>query len=128
METATVTLGAQRVQALDRLILQHGRGSRVELLENALALLEWAITERSAGRILVSWDPVARIAREVFMPILRAFAEVPDFASTVRAQFHREPFPHVWRLDPEVGRRLQEQSFLESTRNDKEALQLRWWV
>jgi hypothetical protein len=46
--------------------------SRKELFNNALTLLQWALKERAAGRIIASIDEKEKKIREIILPILTA--------------------------------------------------------
>lgn len=48
--------------------------TRRELFNNALSLLEWAISERKQGRIIASIDKDEKKVREIVMPILSGFS------------------------------------------------------
>lgn len=61
-------LTEDRVKELDELIERLGLRTRVNLLNEALTLYEWAIHEREAGRIIASVDEKNDRYKEVELP------------------------------------------------------------
>jgi hypothetical protein len=57
-----------KVKELDMLAKRLGFTTRVQLFNSALALFEWAVREREAGRIIASIDEVKQTYKEVDMP------------------------------------------------------------
>ena len=52
-----------------------------DLFNNALTLLEWAINEKKAGRIIVAIDEKNEVFRELVMPILDKAAKLSNSSS-----------------------------------------------
>jgi hypothetical protein len=69
-------LPEEKVSELKKLMEESGIKTRKDLLNNALMLLEWAISERRAGRTIVSVDEKKNRFKEVLMPILSSIARV----------------------------------------------------
>ena len=69
-------LPEEKVSELKKLMEESGIKTRKDLLNNALMLLEWAISERRAGRTIVSVDEKKNRYKEVLMPILSSIARV----------------------------------------------------
>ena len=67
-------LPEEKVAELKKLMEESGIKTRKDLLNNALMLLEWAISERRAGRTIVSVDEKKNRYKEVLMPILSSIA------------------------------------------------------
>jgi hypothetical protein len=67
-------LPEEKVSELKKLMDESGIKTRKDLLNNALMLLEWAISERRAGRTIVSVDEKKNRYKEVLMPILSSIA------------------------------------------------------
>jgi hypothetical protein len=67
-------LPEEKVSELKKLMEESGIKTRKDLLNNALMLLEWAISERRAGRTIVSVDEKKNRYKEVLMPILSSIA------------------------------------------------------
>jgi hypothetical protein len=67
-------LPEDKVSELKKLMEESGIKTRKDLLNNALMLLEWAISERRAGRTIVSVDEKKNRYKEVLMPILSSIA------------------------------------------------------
>jgi hypothetical protein len=67
-------LPEDKVSELKKLMEESGIKTRKDLLNNALMLLEWAISERRAGRTFVSVDEKKNRYKEVLMPILSSIA------------------------------------------------------
>jgi hypothetical protein len=61
-------LTEEKVKELDELIDHLGLKTRVNLLNEALTLYEWAIHEREAGRIIASVDEESDKYKEVELP------------------------------------------------------------
>ena len=64
---------------LDQLAKQAGVAKK-DIINNALTLLEWAIDEVQAGRIIASVDLREDRYRELVLPLLRDFASARDSA------------------------------------------------
>jgi hypothetical protein len=67
-------LPEEKVAELKKLMEESGIKTRKDLLNNALMLLEWAISERRAGRTIVSIDEKKNRFKEVLMPILSSIS------------------------------------------------------
>lgn len=67
-------LPEEKVAELKKLMDESGIKTRKDLLNNALMLLEWAISERRAGRAIVSVDEKKNRYKEVLMPILSSIS------------------------------------------------------
>jgi TIR domain len=59
-----------QLERLDNLVRQTGISTRKDFFNQALALLEWAVKEKLAGRVIGSIDEKAQMYREVIMPVL----------------------------------------------------------
>ncbi|MFZ5453219.1 MAG: hypothetical protein ACOZF2_15275 [Thermodesulfobacteriota bacterium] len=59
-----------KFKELEELMKKVGIKTKKDLLNNALTLLEWAVNERKAGRIIASIDEEEQKYKEVIMPIL----------------------------------------------------------
>ena len=64
-------LSKDRANELESLMIEKQIKTKKELIENALALLEWAIREAKEGKIIVSVEKDGKNIKEVVMPILR---------------------------------------------------------
>lgn len=67
-----------RVTEIDRLVSLTGSSTRKEYFEQCLTLMEWAITEVQAGRIIVSRDDMTDSYKEL---ILSAFSNIKHNSS-----------------------------------------------
>lgn len=77
----------ERVAEMDRLMELCGVATRKELLNNALTLLDWAVTEFARGSAIVSVDEGTDRIRELQMPILsNARANRQHAAAPMKAQ------------------------------------------
>jgi hypothetical protein len=63
---------AERVIELDQLMAECGIHTRVELINTALNVLEWAIEERKNGRIIASVDEANMRFKELMIPAFSA--------------------------------------------------------
>src|ERR1700676_1241598 len=61
----------EKVAELEKLMSTVGLKTKKELLNNALTLLEWAVKERAAGRIIASVDEHGDKYKEILMPVLQ---------------------------------------------------------
>ena len=69
-------MNEQEAKELERLLTEAkaaGVKTKKDLINNALSLLDWAINERNAGRIIASVDEKKRKYKEVVMPIFPRF-------------------------------------------------------
>ena len=64
------------VKDLKALMEETGITTEKELINNALTLLEWAIKERKAGRIIASIDETEKSYKAINMPILAKVSAV----------------------------------------------------
>ena len=58
--------------------------AKKDIINNALTVLEWAIEEVEAGRIIASVDETNDRYRELVLPLLRHFALVGATATSAR--------------------------------------------
>lgn len=65
-----VELPPERVQLVDEMVRRGGFGSRKELVNNALSLLQWVMKEAERGRAIASVDEAADRYTELHMPFL----------------------------------------------------------
>lgn len=68
MKRLQFELPEERVLELDNLAERTGLKTRVQLLNTALTLFEWAVREREAGRIIASLDEGNAKYKEIDMP------------------------------------------------------------
>jgi hypothetical protein len=66
-----------RVQELDELVQKLGLRSRVQLLDLALAGLEWMVEERELGRVIASLNEDTGAYKELVMPGFQLGKAVP---------------------------------------------------
>ncbi len=78
MTRIQLELSGERVRELEALMEESGVRTKKEFFNNALTLMEWAIKERKAGRILASVDEQEKRYREIVMPILSAVQPEPS--------------------------------------------------
>jgi hypothetical protein len=75
------------MQLLEELKEATGSRTHKELFNNAITLLDWAIDQRRARRIVASVDETNKNFRELQMPALeRAASSVSKHAGSARAQ------------------------------------------
>lgn len=65
-------LSAERIAELDHLMSECDIRTRVELINTALSVLEWAIEERKSGRIIASVDEANMRYKELMIPAFSA--------------------------------------------------------
>jgi hypothetical protein len=65
-------LPEERVEELDKLMKAVDLRTRKDLFNNALTLLEWAVNERKAGRVVASIDDETHRIKELVMPVLES--------------------------------------------------------
>jgi hypothetical protein len=63
---------ADRIAELSRLMEECGIKTRVDLINTALTVLEWAISERKTGRIIASVDESNMRYKELVIPAFSA--------------------------------------------------------
>jgi hypothetical protein len=68
MKRLQFELPMERVKELDALAERTGLKTRVQLINAALTLFEWAVRERQAGRIIASMDEESGKYKELDMP------------------------------------------------------------
>ena len=68
MKRLQFELSEKRVEELDTLVEQTGSKTRVQLINAAITLFEWAVREREAGRIIASIDEEQGHYKEIEMP------------------------------------------------------------
>ena len=68
----------EQVAQLDQLAREAGLGTRKDLFNNALALMNWAVREVRRGRTIASVDEQAQRFTELQMPFLTALSATPD--------------------------------------------------
>ena len=73
--TLKFELPKETIGELEQLMSRAGLEDKKDLLNNALTLLEWAITEREGGRTIASLDIKKKHAKLLVMPILSAIQE-----------------------------------------------------
>lgn len=71
MTRIQLELADEKVKELEELMSQVGLKTKKDLLNNALTLLEWAVRERSQGRIIASVDEEDEKYKEIVMPVLQ---------------------------------------------------------
>lgn len=57
-------------EAIKTLMEITGVKTRIDLLNNALSLFEWAVNEKKSGRSIASLDETDNVKREIVMPAL----------------------------------------------------------
>jgi hypothetical protein len=65
-------LSAERVTELERLMAECDIHTRVDLINTAICVLEWAIEERKNGRIIASVDETNMRYKELMIPAFSA--------------------------------------------------------
>jgi hypothetical protein len=68
MKRLQFELSEKRIEELDSLVEQTGLKTRVQLINTAITLFEWAVREREAGRIIASMDEGQGRYKEIEMP------------------------------------------------------------
>lgn len=63
-------LPESKIEALNELMNEGGIGTRKELFNLSLSLLQWAIRQRHNGLAIGAIHPDGRVVRELSMPIL----------------------------------------------------------
>jgi hypothetical protein len=79
-------LTEEKNKDLEALMAEVGVRTKKDLFNNALTLLEWALRERKAGRVIASVDGPGKNYKELLMPILEG-------ASTGVSRGERAPEP-----------------------------------
>lgn len=67
-------LSEEKLRELEELMEESGIKTKKDFINNALTLLEWAIEEKKAGRMIASIDEKGEKYREVLMPLLSTMA------------------------------------------------------
>jgi hypothetical protein len=65
-----IEFDAERMEELEALMREGRASTKKEFVNAALTLLEWAMKERKAGRIIASVDEKKDSYKELVMPIL----------------------------------------------------------
>ena len=68
-------LPEDKVKVLDAIMEDSGIKTRVDLFNNAMTLLKWAIKQRKEGRVIASIDYGDNTLRELIMPLLEDIEE-----------------------------------------------------
>jgi hypothetical protein len=68
----------QTLQNLDALVESTGLKTRTQVLLTALALFDWAVRERKAGRIIASMDERSQKYKEIELPGLPPVGSVDE--------------------------------------------------
>ncbi|HEX5886738.1 MAG TPA: hypothetical protein VFY67_19505 [Pyrinomonadaceae bacterium] len=63
-------LDEKGARTVERLKEQTGLKTHKDLFNNAVTLLDWAVTQRQKGRIIASMDETEQNYRELQMPVL----------------------------------------------------------
>lgn len=74
MKRIQLEVREERLQELKALMEQADLSTQKDLINDALTLFEWAITERRSGRAIGSMDEANQKYREVMMPSLERAA------------------------------------------------------
>ncbi len=69
MTRLQIELDESKVEGLEELMRVCGLRTKKDLINNALALLEWAVRERQKGNAIVSLDEDSERYKEVYLPI-----------------------------------------------------------
>lgn len=70
MASMELNLRDDQIKQLDELMQKTKLTNRVDLLNNALTLFEWAVQTKAAGRMVASLDEKSGTARELVLPAL----------------------------------------------------------
>ena len=65
-----VGLNSERMAELESMISTGTRRTKTEILNTALTLLKWAVSEQLAGRLIASIDERNNVYKTLSMPIL----------------------------------------------------------
>jgi hypothetical protein len=77
------------MKLLDELKAATGSKTHKELFNNAITLLDWAISQRQSGRIVASLDESSKNYKELQMPALEyAASQMSNEVSRKTARFH----------------------------------------
>jgi Arc/MetJ family transcription regulator len=69
MTRLQIELDESKLKSLEELMRACGLRTKKDLINNALALLEWAVRERQRGNAIVSLDEGNDKYKEVYLPI-----------------------------------------------------------
>jgi len=86
MKRLQFELSEKRVEELDTLVEQTGSKTRVQLINAAITLFEWAVREREAGRIIASIDEKLGRYKEIEMAEFPRPDENPDALGVILGQ------------------------------------------
>ena len=70
MVRVQLDMPVERMKDIQNIMARTGVSTRKDIFENALALFEWAVNERTSGRIIASIDKTEEGFHEVVMPAL----------------------------------------------------------
>ena len=87
-------LDEKGVKLLDRLKITTGSRTHKELFNNAITLLDWAISQRQSGRIVASLDESNQNYKELQMPALEYSAS---------PTLHKASSKKIARFDEELA-------------------------
>lgn len=77
-----IDLSEGKVQALKELMKKADIATQKELINNALTVLEWIVSETERGRIIASINEETMSYKQLAMPILSAVAEKAGTANS----------------------------------------------
>lgn len=63
-------LTESRIKELEEIMVKTGVSTRKDVFENALVLLDWAVSQADRGRTFGAWDENTETFHEVLMPAL----------------------------------------------------------
>lgn len=84
MTSIQLELPEDKVRQLEALMEESGLKTKKEFINNALTLLEWAMREVRAGRVIASVDEREKRYKEILLPALENMA-VRQILSSVEA-------------------------------------------
>lgn len=84
MSRLQINVTDQQLSDLEVLIAKCGIGTKKELFNNALVLLDWAVREREKGNIIASINEKTAQYRELVMPVVNNVAVVAEEAAEQR--------------------------------------------
>lgn len=70
-----IEIPEEKALALESLMREAGVGTKRDLINNALSLLEWVVKEVKAGRTIASVNEANMSYKELAMPFLSAVAD-----------------------------------------------------
>ncbi len=69
---------ASRVERMDSLMEKCGLDTRKDLINNALALFEWAVSETENGKLIAALDESSSNYQQIILPALKNIESVKD--------------------------------------------------